>query len=142
MQQDNNFNIGIVVNEDVGHAQFATIDTPDQVFRAFPSELHVLESFDQLTYDQVYDHLFTDKFFDLSPAILDNEHLEAANQRCTYANSEGAVVVCISLPGRMAPNEKMHLYTNAVAAGYTMGAILEHGLGACVYSEFTIHKDL
>lgn len=144
MQQENNFTLALGNIE--GKANFGTDDVEGQVFKEFPDQLHILESFDILTYDQVWDHLFTDKFFELTPSSLDNGIMEAANQRCVYTNSadmesEVRIFVTISLPGRLAPNEKLHLMQNAVAAGYTIEPIRLHGLGACVYSEITISKD-
>lgn len=144
MQNDNNFNI--VIGNIEGQANFGTEDIPGQVFKEFPPELHILESCDFLSYEKVWDHLFTDKFFDLTPAILDNMHMEAANQRCVFSNSadmeaEHRIYVTISLPGRMAPNEKLHLLQNATAAGYTIEPIRLHGMGCSIYSEITISKD-
>lgn len=132
----------ITVSDAAGSAQFATEDADGQTFKPFPEQLHVLESFDQLTYDQVWDYLFTDKFFELTPAAVIGvkRRLEACSQRATYVMNEGKIVVAITLPGRLAPNEKLRLYQNATTAGYTIEPIRLHGLGACVFSEIHIYK--
>lgn len=127
-----------------GTVKFGT-DTPEgTVRREFPEDLHVLDSMDMISYDQVYDCYFSDRFFDLTPGIPDDGRLEAANMRAitTVPLDNGIRTgIVITLPGRCPPSDMLDLYQAATAAGYEMQPVLVLGRGSCVFSQFTLCRD-
>ncbi|MNK76197.1 hypothetical protein D3C87_957600 [compost metagenome] len=123
----------------VGTVKFG-VDNVDEIVRApWPTEFHVLDSVDFITYDQVL-KAFTDEetFFKLTCV----QQITGENQRytgeVTFDDADGtAFGILITLPGIIDVGEAFSLYTEVQKAGHYMAPVKRFGHGG---SSFTLFK--
>lgn len=128
-----------ILNDKVGTVKFGVDETTDVPRKPWPTQFHVLDSIDFITYDQVL-QAFTDEatFF----ALTGVTHITGENQRfvgqVSLDDADGTSLgMIITLPGTIDAGEQYSLYTEVQKAGHYMAPVKRFGHGG---SSFTLFK--